>query len=161
MDKAHEIGQMIADAVINGSVVSDKALKPLLEQPADFRAQLAEAIRNPVGDDNYNYRVWSELGRIADVVFRKPKPDPENFPPKLETMPELDGLDAEDLRELHETVTQVIEDLHERWSALSQLADPVQDPAMLALFAQLDELEHKRLPDIERHLSRRAMERAA
>lgn len=166
MSRVSEFAKVIADAVASDTIkkATEQDLEAFLRQPVDFRSQLADAIRNLADDPNYSPRVSKELDRIADMIFQKPAPKPEDFPPKLEDMPRLDGLGSEELQELHESVTQCIQDLHDRWSELSHRADPVNDPVILAIFAQLDELEHRRLPDIERRIRqprRGAIERAA
>ncbi|MFA6447766.1 MAG: hypothetical protein WCW31_05985 [Patescibacteria group bacterium] len=161
-----ETAKVIAEGLASGALenVSEKDLADLLlNKPSGFPAQLANAIKNLAGDEEYSTRVSNKLYQIADMVYKKPEPRPEDFPPELMKMPELNGLSTEELQELHGSVTQCIQDLHERWSELSYRADPGQDPVIFAIFTQLRELEYVRLPNIENALAARrdAVERAA
>jgi len=81
--------------------------------------------------------------------------DPETAP--------LNLLSTRQVRELHESVMQDIQDLREQWASLSVLADPRYDREILEIFARLDKLEYEFLPAIERRLfpPRSAVVRAA
>lgn len=74
----------------------------------------------------------------------------------------LHVLSTDQVRERRDSVMDEIQDLREQWAILScQEPTPENDKEILKIFAQLDKLERETLPDIERHLSRRAVERAA
>ncbi len=80
---------------------------------------------------------------------------------KVPAIAPLNVLSTSQVRERRDSIMDEIQDLYEEWSYLSAQVDPRHDEEILKIFAQLNKLEHETLPEIERHLSRRAMERAA
>ena len=80
---------------------------------------------------------------------------------KVPAIAPLNVLSTNQVRERRDSIMDEIQDLYEEWSSLSALADPQYDDEVMKIFTQLDKLERETLPEIERHLSRRAMERAA
>ncbi|MDD5725836.1 MAG: hypothetical protein PHC53_00275 [Patescibacteria group bacterium] len=80
---------------------------------------------------------------------------------KVPAIAPLHVLSTDQVRERRDSIMDEIQNLREEWSSLSALADPQHDEEIMRIFVELDKLERETLPEIERHLSRRAMERAA
>lgn len=81
---------------------------------------------------------------------------------KVPTIAPLDELSTSQVRRRRDSIMDEIQDLREQWAILScQEPTPENDKEILKIFAELDNLERKTLPEVENHLSRRAMERAA
>ncbi|MHB8830592.1 MAG: hypothetical protein ACYC44_00495 [Patescibacteria group bacterium] len=81
---------------------------------------------------------------------------------KVPAIAPLQVLSTSQVRERRDSIMDEIQDLREEWTVLSrQEPTPENDKEIMRIFVELDKLERETLPEIERHLSRRAMERAA
>lgn len=151
MSQVSGIIQLIVDRVVLGIAVSRKDLRDALKDTPANIPKLAQAIRDIAEQEkSYSFEEVERLNLAADTIH-PPTPAP------------LNSLNLEELEKKRDKITKRIARLREWWNELSHLANPDYDDTLLKIFAQLDELEHGRLPDIENRLRqpRRAVERAA
>ena len=81
---------------------------------------------------------------------------------KVPAIAPLQVLSTSQVRERRDSIMDEIQDLREEWTVLSRQEPTTEnDKEIMRIFVELDKLERETLPEIERHLSRRAMERAA